>query len=190
MNSQKQKIRRKKKNPTAAVLAEIIMVVFIVAMITSLVMINFTTVASSNSFKARAENLVRLFKMATTAAAQNGKHYEIVIDFAQNNYLMREITTGLVAVEDIKEEEIISRGNFNDKFQLAYVMFDDGEWTNEAPALFRCGRSGWQYGGKVVVTDADGRNWSIIINRINRTIKLENGDVELLETKTQEEMGF
>ncbi|MCD4831604.1 MAG: hypothetical protein K8R02_07350 [Anaerohalosphaeraceae bacterium] len=190
MRMRKRKMCRGKTAPAGAVLAEVIMVVFIVAMITSLVMINFATTASSNSFRARANDLVRLFKMAVTTSAQTDRRYEVVIDFSQNSYLLREITTGLVAVEDIKEEEIITRGEFNDSFQLSYVMFDDGEWTNEAPALFRCSKSGWQYGGKVVVSDDGGNLYSIVINRLNRIIELRGGDVELLETRTQDEMGF
>jgi hypothetical protein len=174
----------------AAVLAEIIMVLFIVAMFTTMAMINLSGVLSRSSFKNRADDLVKLFQMAATSAAETGVRYEIIIDFVQNSYTLREITTGLVAVEDIKEEEIIQTGQFNDRFQLAYVMFDDGDWTNEAPALFRVGKSGWQYGGKIVVTDEDGKAYSIVINRLSRMINLLEGDAEILTPKTEDEMGF
>jgi len=175
---------------TAAVLAEVIMVLFIVAMFTTMAMINLPGVLSRSSFRNRADDLVKLFQMAATSAAETGVRYEIIIDFVQNSYTLREITTGLVAVEDIKEEEIIQTGQFNDRFQLAYVMFDDGDWTNEAPALFRVGKSGWQYGGKIVVTDEDGKAYSIVINRLSRMINLLEGDAEILMPKTEDEMGF
>jgi len=175
---------------TAAVLAEVIMVLFIVAMFTTMAMINLSGVLSRSSFRNRADDLVKLFQMAATSAAETGVRYEIIIDFVQNSYTLREITTGLVAVEDIKEEEIIQTGQFNDRFQLAYVMFDDGDWTNEAPALFRVGKSGWQYGGKIVVTDEDGKAYSIVINRLSRMINLLEGDAEILMPKTEDEMGF
>ncbi len=174
----------------AAVLAEVIMVLFIIAMFTAIAMMNFSNVLSRNSFKSRAYDLVKLFQMAATSSSQTGRRYEVVIDFVQNSYMLREITTGLMAVEDIPEEEIIQTGQFNDRFQLSYVMFDDGEWTNEAPALFRVGRSGWQYGGKIVVTDEDGVEYSIVINRLNRMIGLVAGDVEILMPRTADEMGF
>jgi len=174
----------------AAVLVEVIMVLFIIAMFTTIAMMNFSNVLSRNSFKSRAYDLVKLFQMAATSSSQTGRRYEVVIDFVQNSYMLREITTGLMAVEDIPEEEIIQTGQFNDRFQLSYVMFDDGEWTNEAPALFRVGRSGWQYGGKIVVTDEDGVEYSIVINRLNRMIGLVAGDVEILMPRTADEMGF
>jgi hypothetical protein len=173
-----------------AVLAEVIMVLFIVAMFTMLAMINLSDVLSKNSFKSRAHDLVKLFQMAATSSGQTGRRYEIIIDFVQSSYTLREITTGLVAVEDIKEEEIIQTGQFSDRFQLSYVMFDDGDWTNEAPALFRVGKSGWQYGGKIVVADEDGREYSIVINRLSRMIGLFDGDVGILMPRSEDEMGF
>jgi hypothetical protein len=166
------------------------MVLFIIAMMTMIAMINLSDVLSRDSFKSRAHDLVKLFQMATTSAGQTGRRYEIIIDFVQNSYMLREITTGLVAVEDIKEEEIIQTGRFSDRFQPSYVMFDDGDWTNEAPALFRVGKNGWQYGGKIVVRDQDGREYSIVINRLSRMINLVDGDAEILMPRTADEMGF
>jgi len=173
-----------------AVLAEIIMVLFIVAMFTMLTMINLTDVLNRNSFKSRAYDLVRLFQMAATSSAETGRRYEIIIDFVQNSYALREITTGLVAVEDIAEEEIIQTGRFNDRFVPVYVVFDDGDWTSDSPALFRVGKSGWQYGGKIVVADEDGKAYSIVINRLSRMIDLFEGDVGILMPRSQDEMGF
>jgi len=173
-----------------AVLAEIIMVLFIIAMFTTMAMMNLTDVLSRNSFRGRADDLLKLFQMAATGAAETGKRYEIIINFNQNNYILREITTGLVSVEDIQEEEIIQTGEFSDRFQLSYVIFDDGTWTNEAPALFRVGKSGWQYGGKIVVADEDGQLYSIVVNRLGRMVNIIEGDVEILTAKSEDEVGF
>jgi hypothetical protein len=173
-----------------AVLVEIIMVLFIVAMFTMLTMINLTDVLNRNSFKSRAYDLVRLFQMAATSSAETGRRYEIIIDFVQNSYTLREITTGLVAVEDIAEEEIIQTGRFSDRFVPVYVVFDDGDWTSDSPALFRVGKSGWQYGGKIVVADEDGKAYSIVINRLSRMIDFFEGDVGILVPRNEDEMGF
>ena len=181
---------KKDSAASGAVLAEVVMVLLIISLFTAIAMINLSGALAVDSFKDRANDLVKLFQMAETSAAQTGKRYEIVIDFTQNGYLLREITTGLVAVEDILEEEIIQTGWFTDKFQLSYVMFDDGQWTNEAPALFRVGKSGWQYGGKIVVTDADGKQYSIIVNRLSRKTDIVEGDAIVLAPKSEEEMGF
>ncbi|MFA5293094.1 MAG: hypothetical protein WC496_08685 [Phycisphaerae bacterium] len=175
---------------TGVVLAEIVMVLFIIAMFTMITMMNLADVLKRDTFKGRANDLVSLFQMAATGSAESGRRYEIIIDFVQNTYMLREITTGLVAVEDILEEEIIQTGQFSDRFQLSYVIFDDGDWTNEAPALFRVGKSGWQYGGKVVVMDENGQQYSILINRLSRTIDVVDGDVEILAPRTADEMGF
>ena len=173
-----------------AVLAEIIMIIFIVAMFTSLAMVNLAGPLNRNSFKSRANELVRLFQMAATSAAETGKRYEIVIDFVQNSYMLREITTGLADVEDILDEEIIATGQFSDKFQVSYVLFDDGDWTQDAPALFRVGKFGWQYGGKISLLDDNENEYTIVINRLNRMVELYEGDVEIIAPRTAEEMGF
>ncbi|MEN6383719.1 MAG: hypothetical protein ABFD79_00815 [Phycisphaerales bacterium] len=173
-----------------AVLAEIIAIVFIIAMFTMLAMMNLEGPLTKNSFKSRADELVNLFKMAATSAAETGKRYEIIIDFVQNTYTLREITTGLVAVEDILDEEIITTGQFSDRFQVQYVLFDDGDWTNQAPALFRVGKFGWQYGGKISLLDDSGNEYTIVINRLSRMVDIYEGDYEILATRTPEEMGF
>ena len=180
---------KKTSAKAGAVLAEVVMVLFIIAMFTVIAMINLSDVLSKDSFRSRAYDLVQLFQMAAAGSAETGKRYEIIIDFTQNSYMLREITTGLVAVEDIKDEEIIQTGNFNDRFQLSYVMFDDGAWTNNSPALFRAGKNGWQYGGKVVVMDENGRQYTIVISRLSRMIDLVDGDVEVLMPRAADEMG-
>ncbi len=175
---------------SGAVLAEVIMVLFIVVMFTMLAMINLAGVLNRNSFKSRAYELVRLFQMAATSSAETGRRYEIIIDFVQNTYTLREITTGLMAVEDIAQEEIIQTGQFNDRFRPVYVAFDDGDWTNDSPALFRVGKNGWQYGGKIVVADEDGKEYSIVVNRLSRMIDFFEDDVGILLPRSKDEMGF
>ncbi len=172
------------------ILAEVVMVLFIIAMFTMVAMINLSGVLGRDSFKSRAYDFVKLFQMAATSASETGRRYEIIVDFVQNTYTLRQITTGLVAVEDVLEEEIIQTGQFNDRFQLSYVIFDDGDWTNEAPALFRVGKNGWQYGGKIVVTDENGKEYSILINRLSRMIDIVEGDVEITMPRPADEMGF
>jgi len=168
-----------------AILAEVIISLF-----TVMVMMNLGGALARESFKSRADKLVRLFQMAAASAAETGKRYEIIIDFTQYTYTLREITTGLVAVEDILDEEIIQTGEFTEKFQPAYVLFDDGEWTNSAPALFRVGRFGWQNGGKISLLDENGNEYTLVINRLSRIIELYEGDVEIIASRTSEEMGF
>jgi hypothetical protein len=174
----------------AAVLAEVVMVLFIIAMFTMMVMTNLSGALTRDTFKERANELLKLFQMAATSASENGKRYEVIIDFVQGTYMLREITTGLVAVEDILDEEIIATGQFSERFQPQYVLFDDGTWTNQDPALFRVGKFGWQYGGKISLLDDNGNEYTIVINRLNRMVELYEGDYEIVPPRTSEEMGF
>ena len=174
----------------AFVLSEVVVVVFIVAMFAMLAMFNLGSMIYNNSFKNQSHEFIKVLKMAATAAAETGRRYEVILDFAEQTYILRQITTGLVAVEDILEEEIILTGEFDDDFQLSYVMFDDGEATNDAPALFRAGKAGWQYGGKIVVSDSQGNESSIVVNRLSRMIEFKYGDVEILMPRSPDEMVF
>jgi uncharacterized protein YhaN len=53
--------------------------------------------------------------------------------------------------------------------------------VTDGQAKFRAGRAGWQFGGKIVLLDAAGHEYSIVINRISRIVNLQNGDVEFLQ---------
>ena len=71
-------------------------------------------------------------------------------------------------------------------------MFDDLGETDEdhQEAKFRAGRAGWQNAGKIVLLDSDGQPYTVIVNRINRTITLHKGDVEMLMPKREEDIPF
>ena len=181
---------RKCLPPRGAVLAEVIMVVFIISLFTAMAMMNLSGALAKDSFKSRADKLVRLFQMAATSAAETGKRYEIIIDFTQYTYTLREVTTGSYAIEDSLEEEIIETGEFTDRFQPVEVVFDDGVRTNSTAAYFRVGKFGWQAGGKISLLDESGNEYTLIINRLSRMIELREGDVEITAPRTSEEMGF
>ena len=59
-----------------------------------------------------------------------------------------------------------------------------------AASLFRTGKAGWQYGGKIVVADSEGNEYSIVINRLSRMIQLKPGDVKILTPRSPDEMVF
>ncbi|MHC4530810.1 MAG: hypothetical protein ACYSXD_04505, partial [Planctomycetota bacterium] len=88
------------------------------------------------------------------------------------------------------EEEIIIINDFGESCRVSYIEFDDGEYVSDGWAKFRVGRSGWQYGGKIVLLDRDLRPYSVVVNRISRVISLQVGDVELLRPKAEYEVPF
>ena len=169
-------------------LTESIVVVLIVSLFVLMAMTNLFGLLGKNTFKAQAQELVSTMQMAVTAAAQSDRRYEVIIDMTEQTYMLRQITTP--DISEVLEEEIIVENDFSDNCRVVYVLFDDGEYTNEGRAKFRAGRSGWQYGGKIVLFDKNEREYSIVVNRLNRIVTLKEGDVELLMPRDKNEMLF
>jgi Tfp pilus assembly protein FimT len=165
------------------VLAELMMVLVIIALFVSLALLNISGVVSKSKFKNQAQNLVDVMRMAVTSAAKTGKRYEVILDVTEQTYTLRQITSS--DLSEILDDDIIETWNFNDNCQMSYIQFDDFVETKENMeiAYFRTGRSGWQAGGKIVLLDSNGQEYSIIVNRLNRMIELKKGDVELLIPK-------
>jgi len=165
----------------AFVLFELIVIIVIVAMVTGIAILSLTGAVGRSQFKAEVYELTSMFRMAVTSAAESGRRYEIIIDIPQQTYTLRQITSP--DLSQVLDEEIIGTGHFGERCQVLYVQFDDLTRTDEGQqdiAKFRAGRTGWQYGGKIVLMDSDGNEYSIVVNRLSRTIELKPGDVELL----------
>jgi hypothetical protein len=126
--------------------------------------------------------------MAANAAAESDRRYEVIIDLTEQKYMLREITSP--DLTQVLEEEIIVEDEFSENCWVAYVIFDDGEYTNEGRAKFRAGHSGWQYGGKIVLLDEDGQPYSIVVNRLSGIIVLKDDDVEILLPRPRDEVPF
>ncbi len=173
---------------SAFTMTELVVVIVIVSLIVLMVQINLLAVFRKSTFKSQAEELVSTMQMAVRAAAQSDKRYEVIIDLTEQNYILREITTP--DLSQVLEEEIIVNNNFSDNCRAAYVLFDDGDYTNEGRAKFRAGHSGWQYGGRIVLLDSNEKPYSVVINRLNKMVELKEGETELLEPKNNDEMLF
>jgi prepilin-type N-terminal cleavage/methylation domain-containing protein len=169
-------------------LTELIVVLLIVSMFVLLAQTNLFGLLRKNTFRAQAQELVSTMQMAAGAAAQSNRRYEVIIDFAEQNYRLQEgISTDITQV---LEETIILQNDFSDNCRVVYVQFDDGDYTNEGWAAFKAGHSGWQYGGKIVLVDRDEQPYSLVASRLSRIIVLKKGDVELLEPKNRDAMPF
>lgn len=168
-------------------MAELVVVVVILGMFVGLAMISFGGVLGRNRIRMQAQELANVMQMAARAAAESDRRYEVLVDPVGNSYILRQITDGNLA--EVLDEEIIIEAELRGDCQIEYIMFDDGEQTNQQRARFRAGRAGWAYGGKIVLWDGR-ENYSIVINRMNRTVRLEDGDVPLLEPKAPEQVPF
>ncbi len=181
-------VSRAKYNSRGFTLTELIVVVLVISMFVLLAQVNLFGLLTKNSFKAQVQEFVSTFQMAANAAAESERRYEVIVDLTEQSFLLRQITSP--DLSEVLEEEIIIESNFANNCRVAYVEFDDGDYTNEGRAKFRAGHSGWQYGGKIVLLDSEEQPYSIVVNRLNRIVKLEKGDVELLVPKAKDEIPF
>ena len=167
---------------------ELMVVIVVVSLFAMLTQMHLFGLLRKSTVKAQVQELISTMQMAASAAAQSDRRYEVIIDIPGQGYMLRQITTA--DLSQVLEEEIIVEDVFSDNCRVAYVMFDDGEFTSEDRAKFRAGHSGWAYGGKIVLLDEKEQPYSIVVNRLNRMITLEQGDVELLQPKNKDDVPF
>jgi type II secretory pathway pseudopilin PulG len=167
---------------------ELVIVIVMVSLFVILAQVHLFGLLRKNTFRAQVQDFVSTMQMAARTAAQSDRRYEVIIDLTEQGYMLRQITSPDLSV--VLEEEIIANNSFGDNCRVAYVEFDDGDYTNQGLAKFRAGHAGWQYGGKIVLLDEKEQPYSVVVNRMNRTIKLEEGDVQLLVPKGKNELLF
>jgi Tfp pilus assembly protein FimT len=168
----------------------------IVSLFLLLAMPNVFGLLRKNTFRAQMQSFVSTVQMAARAAAESNRRYEVIIDLTEQTYTLRQITSP--DLSQVLEEEIIIQNDFSDNFQVDYILFDDVDisldesesYTNDGQAMFRAGRAGWHYGGKIVLIDEDGQPYSVIINRMNRLVELKEGDVEILTPRAVQDVVF
>ena len=172
-------------------MAELLVVVAIVSLFVALAQIHLFGLLRKNKFRAQIQELVSTMQMAASSAAETGRRYEIIIDITNQSYGLKHITGSEIYVDTPDETpgEMIVQNYLTDNCRLVYVWFDDGIDTN-ARAWFRVGPSGWQNGGKIVLLDEKEQPYSIVVNRINQIVVLEEGDLELLEPMPKNELPF
>jgi type II secretory pathway pseudopilin PulG len=167
-------------------LVEMLLVLGIIAFLTSIAMLSFSAVSGKSYFQRKAQNLVNAFQSAWNTAQQSDRRYAIVLSFTEKTWVLRQFAQ--LDFEGIPEDEsIIRTGTFDDRFQLDYVLYDDEDDTRNPregervkSAIFRAGHGGWQFGGKIVLWDEDGNPWSIVVYRIGKPVELLPGDVAVL----------
>jgi Tfp pilus assembly protein FimT len=169
-------------------MAELLVVVAVISLFVLLAQLHLFGLLRKNTFRAQIQELVSTMQMAASAAAESDRRYEVIIDIAEQGYLLRQITSP--DLSQVLDEEIILQDDLSGSCRLVYVEFDDREYTNEGRAKFRAGHAGWAYGGKIVLLDEKDQPYSIVVNRLNRIVALEKGDVGLLQPKPGNELPF
>ena len=166
-------------------LIELVVVISILGLFVMLVQVNLFGVLRRSQFEAEVQDFVSTMQMASSAAAENGRRYEVIVYIADQEYLLREISSSNLA--EVLDEEIITQGHFGDNCEVVYVEFDDGTYTNETAAKFRIGGGGWHYGGKIVFLDNTEQAHAVIVNRLSPIVELVEGDPSLLTPKAKDE---
>jgi len=172
----------------AFTLAESMVVIVVVSLLLAVAATNLKGVIIRNSFKSKVQGLVSAIEAASTAASQSSKRYEIIIDIPQQNYMLREISSSDLA--EVLEEEIIAQEEFGSSCMVSYVLFDDGEFTNEDRAKFRASRMGWQNGGIIVLLDEEQQPWSIVIDRLSHIVNVQPGETQIIWPRSKDELPF
>ena len=172
-------------------LTEAMVALAIASLMVVITTMNLRGLYRKNSFKGQVQDFISTMKTAARAASQSNRRYEVIIDLIEQSYTLRQITSAHLP-SDVLEEEIIVQSDFSDKCRVVYVLFDDLVETDQdyQIAYFRAGRAGWQNGGKIVLLDADGQPYSLVVNRLNRIVRLQKGDTELLMPRNKNEMVF
>jgi len=172
-------------------MAELLVVLAIVSLFVLMAQIHLFGLLRKSTFRAQTQELVSTMQMAASAAAETGRRYEIMIDITEQGYELKQITGSEINVDNPDETpgEVIVQNNLTENCRLVYVWFDDGIDSNTR-AWFRVGPSGWQNGGKIVLLDEKEQPYTIVVNRINRIVVLEEGDIELLEPKSKNDLPF
>jgi prepilin-type N-terminal cleavage/methylation domain-containing protein len=175
----------------AFTLVELLVVMSLISLLIIIAQVNLFDVLRRNTFKAQVQGFVSMMQIAAARAAESGQRYEMIINLADQTYLLRELT-GSDLTSPVQEEQIITQGEFRGNCRIAYVEFDDGTYanSNEEKTKFRAGHTGWQYGGKIVFLDESERPCAVVVNRVTPIVQLIEGDPPLMRPKAKEEVPF
>ena len=165
---------------------EMLVVIIILSLLILMVQINIFSLLRKNTFKAQTQLLVSTMQVAINTASQSDRRYEFIVDLTEQSFLLRQITT--TDLSEVLDEEILVQENLSQACKVVYVEFDDGDFTYDGRAKFRAGHSGWAYGGKIILEDRNGQQYSIVVNRMNRIITLVNGNYQLLKPIPKDEL--
>ncbi len=188
------------KTDRAFVLTELIVVLVIISLMTTIAMISLTPLFGKTKFKRQAREFITVLQLAQNSAAESERRYAITLDTDEQTYTLRQFTT--IDFEQTREQPIITEGYFTEEFRFEYIIYDDGydtRYPEEGEESFAfwlwAGHSGWRLGAIVVLSDIDENMYSIILNRLSRTIAFYPGAYELadcgfMEPKEKNEMLF
>lgn len=181
------------------VLLEMILVIAILGLMTTIVGLKMLPAFERSRFTREANDIVNALKTAQNAAAQSGRRYAVMFDLIEQNYILQEIN----AIQDLAIDAepdpamVLTKNTLTKRCYIDYIRFDDGQDTRdegeELEALksyFVAGRSGWQNGGKIVMLDIDGNPYTVVVNRLSKMITLVEGELDIFGLEAVKDLPF
>jgi len=182
----------------AFTLVEMLLVVALVGLMTGVAALSFSALWGNLKFKRQANDLVNILRMAQEAASSGNRRYQVALNRNPNvqAYLLREYTEETLAYDnDIFENA--QHGYYDDSMiemrpfdtdsiyldRVDYDYYTEADLANDLDKSdvyhFVAGRAGWQSGGKIVLLDAKGNPWTILVHRFAKPVELVEGDADL-----------
>ena len=93
----------------AFTLVELLVVMSLMSLLVLIAQVNLFGMLRRNTFKSQVQDFVSTMQMAASHAAESGRRYEMIINLAEQTYLLRELTdTDLTALPSV--EQIVTAG--------------------------------------------------------------------------------
>ena len=106
-------------------MTELVVVIVVLSFFVLLAQIHLFGLLRKSTFRAQIQELVSTMQMAASAAAESDRRYEVIIDVAEQTYMLRQITNP--ELSEVLEEEIVLENVLGGNCRVAYVEFDDGD---------------------------------------------------------------
>jgi len=176
----------RQSRPAGLVLVELMAVMAIMGLMLAIAVRTFGSKMGGSQFETQARQIVNTMVKAQHAASQGGRRYAVIFDLVENKYEVQRIRTlqDLAMDAEVEPKKIIEQTQLSDNCRIDYVRYDDGDDTRDYGEVssqrvwFVVGEYGWMNGGKIVLLDEDDTPWSIIVNRMGKNIRLEEGDID------------
>ena len=179
-----------KRRDKGFTLAETMVVLLLLGIVVSVAQLNVFALLGRSRFKASVQDLVDVFRMAIKASAESDHRYQIEINLNEQTYALSEITH-VDDYGDIQVKETLLEAQLPLECYIEQVIYDDGRSYGQGDVVyFWIGHAGWFRGAAIYLSDKDGNQYSILINRLNRMVELLDGEIEMLGRKDDIDMTF
>ena len=195
-----QRVRQFRNN--GHTLVEALVVLAIAGMIVSMAVPALYESTENLRFKKEIERFIYVLKLAHNAAAESTQRYYVMINLEEGFYRLGtlpvmplDVFTDKAQLKEYLQEnsDLIENQYFPERIYIDDLVFDDGTDPIEeglSEALLFAGRNGWSNAVKILFSDEEGNQYSVLTNRLNSDIEFVEGDAYLPEPMLDDEVRF